>query len=63
MNQQEQAALDFYNEHEKQKQARAQALDKGKAVAGSSYSSQAPRFGSSSGIASSTATTTEVVVD
>ena len=63
MDQQEQDALDFYNEHEKQEQARVQASDKGKAVAGSSSSTQAPRSGRASGTASSTATATEVVVD
>ena len=61
MDQQEQAALDFFDELTRKEQV--QSLDKGKAVTGSSSSSHAPRSGSASGTASSTATATEVVVD
>ena len=61
MDQQEQAALDFFNEFTRKEQV--QASDKSKAVTGSSSSTHTPRSGSASATASSTATATEVIVD
>src|ERR1044072_8240602 len=61
MDQQEKDALDFFNEFTRNEQV--QAFDKGKAVAESSSSTQVPRLENSFGIASPTATATEVGVD
>src|ERR1044072_4410636 len=61
MDQQEQAALDFFNEFTRKEQV--QASDKSKAVTGSPSPTHTPRSGSASATASSTATATEVIVD
>src|ERR1044072_7212809 len=61
MDQQEQAAFDFFNEFTRKEQV--QASDKSKAVTGSPSPTHTPRSGSASATASSTATATEVIVD
>src|ERR1044072_9096923 len=61
MDQQEQAAFDFFNEFTRKEQV--QASYKSKAVTGSSSFTHTPRSGSASATASSTATGTEVIVD